>query len=114
MPADLYVISSQGRTATTWLSTGRAELEMRGALRDELWAIKRGQVPLEDVLARAEEIAAQLETARQQTVLPARADAAAADALLRRVREEAARRWFAAGPGPFGADAPPYPEAAWE
>jgi hypothetical protein len=113
-PKNAYNLLRLIATATTWLETGRAELEMRGALREELWAIKRGEVPLEDVLARAEDLAVRLETARQHTALPARADAAAADALLRRVREEAARRWFAGGPGPFGADAPPYPEAAWE
>jgi hypothetical protein len=33
-----------------------------------------------------------------------------ADALLRRIHEEAARRWIAREPGPWGEGAPPTPE----
>jgi hypothetical protein len=113
-PKNAYNLLRLIVTATIWLETGQPRFEMEGALRDELWAIKRGEVPLEEVLARAEELAARLETARQHTALPPRADAARADALLRRVREEAARRWLAGGSGPFAADAPPFPEATWE
>lgn len=113
-PKNAYNLLRLIVTATGWLETGQPTFEMQGSLRDELWAIKRGQVPLEDVLARAEELAARLETARQQTALPANADVTLADALLRRVREEAARRWLTRAPGPFGADAPPFPEVTWE
>lgn len=113
-PKNAYNLLRLIVTATAWLETGQPTFEMHGSLRDELWAIKRGQVPLEDVLARAEELAARLETARQETVLPPSANVTAADALLRRVREEAARRWLTGAPGPFGADAPPFPEVTWE
>lgn len=113
-PKNAYNLLRLIVTATAWLETGHPTFEMHGSLRDELWAIKRGQVPLEDVLARAEELAARLESARQQTALPPSANVTAADALLRRVREEAARRWLAGEPGPFGADAPPFPEVTWE
>jgi hypothetical protein len=113
-PKNAYNLLRLIVTATGWLETGQPTFEMHGSLRDELWAIKRGQVPLEDVLARAEELAARLETARQQTVLPPSASVAAADALLRRVREEAARRWLTGAPGPFGTDAPRFPEVTWE
>ena len=59
-------------------------------------------------------LAGELEAARQATRLPARADVERVDALLRRVRGEAARRWIEREPGPFGREAPPAPEARWE
>jgi len=45
--------------------------------------------------------------------LPKRPDVARADALLRRIGEEIARRWVASAPGPFGTDAPRPPEVTW-
>ena len=54
-------------------------------------------------------MAGELDDARAHTVLPRRPDVQAADALLRAAREEAARRWFARAPGPWGLDAPEAP-----
>ena len=47
------------------------------------------------------------------TPLPEVADVARIDRLLRRIRAEAARRFFARVPGPFGRDAPELPVARW-
>jgi hypothetical protein len=54
-----------------------------------------------------------LEAARDASPLPARPDVARADALLRRIGEELARRWTERVRGPFGAGAPAVPEVVW-
>jgi hypothetical protein len=76
-------------------------------------AIKQGRVALEEVLAEAEAMAPDLEKAREASRLPARPDVARADAVLRRIGEEIARRWAAGMEGPFGKDAPTPPEVVW-
>jgi hypothetical protein len=108
-PKNAYNLLRLIHVATGWLATGRPELEMTGAVRHRLLEIKRGTVDLDAVLAEAEALVPGLEAARVSTKLPPRPDLARADALLRRIGEEVARRWVAQGPGPLGADAPPPP-----
>jgi hypothetical protein len=100
-------------TATRWLREGTPTFAADGALRDRLLAIKKGQVSLDEVLAEAEAMAPDLERARDESRLPKRPDVARADALLRRIGEELARRWVERAPGPWGAAAPKPPEVAW-
>jgi len=76
-------------------------------------AIKKGLVSLEEVVREAEGMAPDLERARDASRLPARPDVVRADALLRRVQEELARRFVSNVPGPFGEAAPAAPEIAW-
>lgn len=113
-PKNAYNLVRLIATATEWLRTGVPELRVREPMRSRLLAIKHGQVPLADVLAEAESLAEELEAARQSTRLPPRGDVSRADALLRRIGEELARRWISRAPGPFGADAKQPPPAAWE
>lgn len=113
-PKNAYNLVRLLGVAIHWLRTGEAQLETRGAMRDLLLAIKRGEIPLDATLREAERLAEDLERARGETVLPPRPDVARADALLRRIAEETARRHLAAVPGPFGHDAPPPPEVAWD
>jgi hypothetical protein len=108
-PKNAYNLLRLIGTATRWLQTGAPTLRVEGAFRDELLAIKRGQVPLDEVLRRAEARVPELEEARRETKLPAQPDTARADELLRRVRQEAARRWFSGEPGPLGRNAPALP-----
>jgi hypothetical protein len=100
-------------TATCWLGEGTPTFAVEGALRDRLLAIKSGQVSLDEVLAEAEAMAPALERARDASTLPRRPDVARADALLRRIGEEVARRWASGAPGPLGRDAPGPPEVTW-
>ena len=79
------------------------------ALRD-----KRGEVPLDDVLAEAERLGPALEAARDSSPLPARADVERIDALLRTITTEVARRHVVGEPGLLGRDASPPPTAHWE
>jgi predicted nucleotidyltransferase len=112
-PKNAYNLVRLLATATRWLREGTPTFAMEGALRDRLLAIKKGQVSLEDVLAEAEAMAPDLERARDESKLPERPAVARADALLRRVGEELARRWVTRAPGPFGENAPQPPEVTW-
>jgi hypothetical protein len=113
-PKNAYNLIRLLHTGIVWLRHGVPDLEVSGELRETLLAIKRGEWPLSRVVALAEDLAPALETARNESPLSSHPDLARADALLRRVREEAARRWAGNVPGPFGASAPLPPEAAWE
>lgn len=112
-PKNAYNLLRLLATAERWLREGEVVFEVSGALRDRLLAIKSGEVALGEVLAEAEAMAPALEEARRGSPLPMRPDVARADALLRRVGEELARRWVERAPGPFGADAPGPPEVVW-
>jgi len=112
-PKNAYNLVRLLATATRWLREGTPTFAVEGALRDRLLAIKSGQVLLEDVLAEAEAMAPDLERARDASALPKRPDVARADALLRRIGEELARRWVQGAPGPWGKEAPTPPEVTW-
>ncbi len=113
-PKNAYNLLRLMATATEWLRTGDPRLTVEGQLRDELLAIKRGEVQLADVLERGEQMMPELEAAREASKLPREPDVSAADELLRRVRREAARRHFDGVAGPFGKAAPELPLAVSE
>jgi hypothetical protein len=113
-PKNAYNLVRLVATAVHWLRTGTAELEVRGALRDQLLAIKRGDVSLDETMRAAEALTPELDEARRASPLPARPDVARADALMRRVGAEVARRWVEQAPGPWGRDAPAPPPIAWD
>jgi hypothetical protein len=113
-PKNAYNLLRLLFTATGWLRNGWPEFEMKGAVRNELLAIKRGEVALEDVLRRAEELSRELDEAHRNTKLPERPDLARAQALLIRVREEAARRWLSDADDAFGRRAAQVPLPEWK
>ncbi len=113
-PKNAYNLIRLLHTATHWLREGSPQFEMQGDVRARLLQIKNGEVPLDAVLAEAEALAPDLTRAHDESRLPRRPDVARADALLRRIGEELARRWIAREKGPFGADAPPPPEVTWQ
>lgn len=112
-PKNAYNLIRLLATATRWLREGAPVFEAEGALRDRLLAIKNGEVALGEVLAEAEAMAPELERARDASTLPRRPDVVRADALLRQIGDELARRWVERARGPFGADAPAAPEVTW-
>lgn len=107
-PKNAYNLLRLIRSAIDWLATGSPTFEVRGEFREELLRIKRGEVPLEDVIRAAEALTPELERARQSEALPAKPDLARADAVVRRIGEELARRHVERVEGPFGRDAPEY------
>jgi hypothetical protein len=112
-PKNAYNLLRLIVTATGWLRDGIPQFQVAGPLRARLLDIKQGRVALADVVAEAESRVRELEEAWRTTRLPRVADVARADALLRKIAEEAARRWITRAPGPLGAAAPPPPEAVW-
>jgi hypothetical protein len=112
-PKNAYNMLRLLATAARWLRDGTPTFTFDGAFRERLLAIKAGTVPLEAVLAEAEALAPELEQARDASPLPKRPDVARADALLRRIGTELARRSVEREPGPLGADAPSPPGVTW-
>lgn len=112
-PKNAYNLIRLIATATRWLREGNPTFACTGPLRERLLAIKKGQVSLDEVLREGEAMASELEAAREASTLPRRPDVAKADALLRRIGEEVARRWSAKEVGPWGSDAPAPPPVEW-
>jgi hypothetical protein len=113
-PKNAYNLVRLIGTAIGWLRTGAPTFEATGAFRDLLLSIKKGQISLEETLHEAETRARELEEARKESRLPPHPDVSRADAVLRRIGEEAARRALSGEPGPFGRDAPPRPEVVYD
>ncbi len=113
-PKNAYNLLRLLYVAEEWLRTGAPSLRMTGTKRARLMAIKRSEVPLDDVLAEAEALGPALEAARASSPLPARADVTRIDALARTLATELARRHVLAEPGPLGRDAPRPPDVRWE
>ncbi len=114
-PKNAYNLLRLIATAIHWLRTGTPKFVLDEPLRSRMLAIKRGEVPLDRVLADAEALASELEDARLSTCLPRKPDVARVDALSRRIGEELARRHVMGVPGPFaqpGSAVPPLAE--WE
>jgi RNA repair pathway DNA polymerase beta family protein len=113
-PKNAYNLIRLLDLAIRWLRGEPPAVRVSDQLRPTLLAIKRGEVPMPDVMALARELTPQLETARQTSPLPRHPDVARAERVLRAVREEAARRHVALAPGPWGEHAPAPPEARYD
>ncbi len=116
-PKNAYNLIRLLDVATRWLAGDPAEppsMRAPEALRPTLLAIKAGEVPLTDVIRMAKSMTPALEAARATSRLPRQADLPRAEAALRAIRHDAARRWAAARPGPWGADAPTPPPARFD
>ena len=111
-PKNAYNLIRLLDLAIRWLRGEPPEVRVSDALRPTLLAIKRGEVPMPDVMALARELTPKLEAARTAGAdARCHADVGRADRVLRAAREEAARRYVERTPGPWGADAPDAPEA---
>jgi len=113
-PKNAYNLVRLLATAIRWLREGEVDFVARGELRDQLLAIKRGAWSLDRTLAVAEALTPELEEARLATRLPPHPDVPRAEALLRQIREEIARRHLTCAPGSLGRDAPAAPIAIWD
>jgi hypothetical protein len=112
-PKNAYNLIRLLDVAIRWLTTGRPELRVGDELRDELRAIKHGEVAMAEVVARARRMTPALEAARAASPLPPFAELGRIEPVLRRIRDEAARRWLARAPGPWGTTAPEPPAATF-
>ena len=113
-PKNAYNLIRLLDLAIRWLRGETPEVRASESIRPTLLAIKRGEVPMPDVMALARELTPKLEGARQASPLPKHPDVAHAERVLRAARAEAARRSVLAEPGPWGAGAAPPPEARYD
>jgi hypothetical protein len=113
-PKNAYNLIRLLDLAIRWLGGEPPDVRVSDRLRPTLIAIKRGEVPMTDVMALARELTPTLEAARQASALPKHSDVVRAERVLREAREEAARRWVGQAPGPWGRDAAPPPEARFD
>src|SRR5439155_21424670 len=100
--------------AIRWLRGESPDVRVSDDIKPTLLAIKRGEVPIADVMALARDLTPKLEGARQMSPLPRHPDVERADRMLRAVRADAARRAVAGEAGPWGADAPAPPDARYD
>jgi hypothetical protein len=105
-PKNAYNLLRLIELARGWLETGAPSFAATGAFRETLLSIKRGELELDEVLRRAEAMSPALEAARDGSALPEQPDFERADALLRRIHEELARRHVLQVPGPWSGLAP--------
>jgi hypothetical protein len=113
-PKNAYNLIRLLDLAIRWLSGEPPGVRVSDAIRPTLVAIKRGELEMTEVMALARTLTPRLEAARQASRLPPHADIARAERVLRAIRDEAARRWLARASGPWGAGAPPAPEARFD
>ncbi len=113
-PKNAYNLIRLLDLAIRWLRGEPPNVRVSDELRPTLLAIKRGEVPMADVMTLARELTPRLEGARQASPLPRHPDVARAERALRAVRAEAARRYVMGAPGPWGTEAPAPPEARFD
>jgi hypothetical protein len=113
-PKNAYNLIRLLDLAIRWLVGEEPHVRASDSIRPTLLSIKRGEVPMPDVMALARELTPRLEAARQASPLPTYPDVAAADRVLRAARAEAARRHVERVPGPWGLDAPEPAEARYD
>ncbi len=83
------------------LRTGEPLIQVDGALRENLLAVKKQQVPLEDVLERARVLAKEIDALAKESRLPEKPDFTAADDFLKACRRESAKASLALEPLSF-------------
>jgi len=113
-PKNAYNLIRLLDLAIRWLRGEPPTVRVSDELRPTLLAVKRGEVPMPDVMALARSLTPRLEGARQASPLPRHPDVARAERALRAARAEAARRSVADEPGPWGADSAAPPEARFD
>ncbi|MBA3461503.1 MAG: nucleotidyltransferase domain-containing protein [Deltaproteobacteria bacterium] len=113
-PKNAYNLIRLLDTAIRWLGGAPPDVRVSDELKPTLLAIKRGELPMTEVMSLARELTPRLETAREASPLPRHPDVGAAERVLRAAREEAARRWVTRESGPWGAEAPLPPEAKFD
>jgi hypothetical protein len=113
-PKNAYNLIRLLDLAIRWMRGEPPSVRVSDELKPTLLAIKRGEVPMSDVMALARELTPKLETARQASPLPKHPDVAAIERVLREIRHEAARRDVERVEGPWGTQQPAPPEAHYD
>jgi len=94
-PKNAYNLLRLLYSGIKWMRDGEPLIEVTGNIKKELLAIKRGEVPIEDTLEKAYEVASEFEMAYEKTDLPEEPDYEKANEFLILCREYAACKYFA-------------------
>jgi hypothetical protein len=113
-PKNAYNLIRLLDLAIRWLSGEPPAVRVSETIRPTLISIKKGEVPMPDVMALARELTPKLEAARQTSPLPRHPDVARAEKVLRAIRSGAARRWAERSDDAWGACAAEPPEARFD
>jgi hypothetical protein len=113
-PKNAYNLIRLLDLAIRWLSGEPPSVRVSEIIRPTLIAIKKGEVPMPDVMALARELTPKLETARQASPLPRHPDIAVAERALMSMRAQAARKWQSKSDDGWGECAAEPPEARFD
>jgi len=89
-PKNAYNLIRLLYSGINWMKEGEPLIEVKGEIREELLLIKKGEVPIEDTIEKAHDLAKEFEKAYEVTKLPPEPDYEKADKLLRKCREQMA------------------------
>lgn len=93
-PKNAYNLLRLLYSGINWMKEGEPLIEIRGDMKKELLSIKRGDIPIEDTIKKAQEVAIEFQKAYEETDLPKEPDYERADEFLRICRERAAYRYL--------------------
>jgi hypothetical protein len=76
------------------MTEGEPLIEVKGIIKKELLSVKKGEIPIEDTLKKAHELAEKFEKVYEKTSLPEEPDYKSADEFLLLCRECSARKYI--------------------
>jgi hypothetical protein len=86
-PKNAYNLIRLLYSGINWMKEGEPLIEVKGDIKEELLLIKKGEVPIEDTIKKAYDLAGKFEKAYEVTKLPDEPDYEKADKFLRLSRE---------------------------
>lgn len=94
-PKNAYNLIRYLHIAIDWLRTGQPQFRPEGPVRDRILQIKKGEVPLIEVVQEAEDLFPKLQQAKAVSPLPAHPDVLGVSELMGQIQTAKARRFFA-------------------
>jgi len=93
-PKNAYNLLRLLYSGINWMTEGEPLIEVKGIIKKELLSVKKGEIPIEETLKKAHELAERFEKAYEKTSLPEEPDYKSADEFLLLCREHGARKYL--------------------
>ncbi len=93
-PKNAYNLLRLLYSGINWMTEGEPLIEVKGVIKDELLSVKKGEIPIEETLEKAHELAERFEKVYEKTSLPEEPDYKSADEFLLFCREHGARKYL--------------------
>ncbi|MEQ8221278.1 MAG: nucleotidyltransferase domain-containing protein [Candidatus Eremiobacterota bacterium] len=94
-PKNAYNLLRLLYSGINWMTEGEPLIEVKGIIKKELLSVKKGEIPIEETLEKAHELAERFEKVYEKTSLPEEPDYKSADEFLLLCREHGARKYLA-------------------